>query len=242
MSLPSAPSGRCLVVVFVAGNNDPSNSNVLADQFIEGLKKIPGVTFEKIRVNELSLQHFNLEHYKDEKSTEPDYLRVKTLVQDASGVAFFSPVWNFSVPAHFKNLIDRIGAFGLDQATHSKGQLKGKPFGILYTGGAPMIGWKALIYLTTLHVAEAVKYYNGTVVLRHFEPRCMVGKGRFGLVVDQRPKTLEQMRTYGERFGKVSMQYATDGSLPLINRLWQKWFEFLYRVGNRIMYPISSLQ
>lgn len=230
-----------MVVIIVAGTNEPSNSNTLADHFIEGLKEIPGVSFEKIRLKELSLHHFTLVDYHDE-TCEPDYHRMKTLIQDASAVVFATPVWNFSVPAHLKNFIDRIGAFGLDRETHSVGQLKGKPFGLIFTGGAPMIAWKALMYLTTLHMGEAIKYYDGTVVLRHFEPRCLPSRGTFGLVVDKRPATLTLMKKYGARVGKIARQYADTGTLPLTNRLWHKWFEFLYRVGNRIMYPISALQ
>lgn len=230
-----------LITIIVAGMNEPSNSNRLADEFIEGLKTVEGVTFEKIRLKELSLHHFTLSDYAEE-SCEPDYLRIKTLIQDSAGVIFATPIWNFSVPSHLKNLIDRMGTFGLDSATHSKGQFKQKPFGLIYTGGAPMIAWKALMYLTTLHIAEALKYYDGSIVLRHFEPKCVLGRGKFGLVVDQRPKTLERMRKDGERFAKIAKAYAETGTLPLKNRLWTKWFEFLYRVGNRIMYPISTMQ
>lgn len=229
------------IAIIVAGTNEPSNSDYLADRFIEGLKHVPGVTTEKIRLKDLNLHHFTLADYGDE-SCEPDYHRIKNLIQSASGVVFVTPIWNFSVPSHLKNLIDRIGAFGLDSATHSKGQFKGKPFGLIYTGGAPMIAWQALMYLTTLHMAEAIKYYKGSIVLRHFEPKSVVGKGTFGLVVDQRPKTIELMHMYGEKFGKIAQQYAANGTLPFGNRLWSKWFEFLYRVGNRIMYPISNQQ
>jgi multimeric flavodoxin WrbA len=229
------------IIVLVAGMNDPSNSNYLADQFIEGVKTVEGVTFEKIRLKELALHHFTLSDYAEE-SCEPDYLRIKTLIQDAAGVVIATPIWNFSVPSHLKNLIDRIGTFGLDSETHSKGQFKQKPFSLVFTGGAPMIAWKALMYLTTLHVAEAIKYYDGSIIFRHFEPKCVPGKGKFGLVVDKRPKTLERMRRDGEKFGKIAKHYAETGELPLANRLWSKWFEFLYRVGNRIMYPISTMQ
>jgi multimeric flavodoxin WrbA len=232
---------NALVLVVVAGTNDPSNSNYLADRFIEGMKKVEGVTFEKIRLKDLSLHHFTLQDYNEEAS-EPDYQRMKTLMQDAAGIVFATPIWNFSVPSHLKNLVDRMGAFGLDRETHSKGQLKNKPFGIIFTGGAPMIAWKALMYLTTLHLAEAIKYYDGAIIFRHFEAKCVVAKGKFGLVVDRRPGSLHKMEKKGEAFGKIAKHYAENGRLPLKNRLWSKWFEFLYRVGNRIMYPISTMQ
>lgn len=229
------------ILVVIAGMNEPSNSNYLADHFIEGCKIIDGITFEKLQLKELALHHFSLDDYTEE-SAEPDYLRIKTLIQDAAGIVFATPVWNFSVPAHFKNLIDRMGAFGLDAQTHSKGQLKQKPFGLIFTGGAPMIAWKALMYLTTLHVGEALKYYDGSIVFRHFEPKCVAGRGKFGLVVDQRPKTIALMKKEGARFAVIAKEYAHTGSLPLTKKLWTKWFEFLYRIGNRIMYPISTLQ
>ena len=240
--ISNPPQKSCLIAVIVAGVNEPSNSNALADAFIEGCKTVPGVTFEKIRLRELTLSHFTLACYDDTHNPEPDYLRIKTLMQDASGVVFATPIWNFSVPAHLKNLIDRMGAFGLDADTHSKGQFNGKPFGILYTGGAPMIAWKALMYLTTLHVAEAIKYYGGTIILRHFEPKCVPGKGKFGLVVDQRPDSLSLMTRYGEKFAISAQIFATTGQLPGSQRFVHKWFEFLYRAGNRIMYPINERQ
>lgn len=236
-----SPAAACLVTVIVAGTNDPSNSSCLADHLIEGMHNVPGITIEKIRLKDLNLHHFTLDDYAEE-SCEPDYLRIKELIQRSSGVIFATPVWNFSVPAHLKNLIDRVGSFGLDTATHSKGQFKGKPFGLVYTGGAPMIAWQALMYLTTLHMAEALKYYGGSIVLRHFEPKCVAGKGAFGLVVDKRPATLELMHEYGEHFGRIAKRFAEHGDLPIAERLWRSWFELLYRTGNRIMYPISKRQ
>lgn len=239
--MENQPSKTCLIVIVVAGTNDPSNSNMLADAFIGGVKTVAGVTFEKIRLKDLSLHHFTLADYNEE-SCEPDYLRIRTLLQDASGIVFATPIWNFSVPSHLKNLIDRMGAFALDKETHSKGQFKGKPFGFIFTGGAPMIAWKALMYLTTLHLPEAIKYYDGTMMFRHFEPKSLPGRGQFGLVVDKRPASLDRMRALGASFAINASHFAQNGELPLKNRLWHAWFEFLYRVGNRLMYPIGSKQ
>ncbi len=237
----AAVSSPVRLTVFVAGTNASGNSNYLADRFLAGMATVPGVTAEKVSMRDLSLAHFTLAHY-GEGEQEADFARLQRWIDASAGIAFFSPVWNFSVPAHFKNLLDRMGAFGLDKETRSKGQFNGKPFAFIYTGGAPMIAWKALMYLTTLHVAEAIKYYGGSVVYRHYEPRCILGRGTFGLVVDQRPKTLALMEKQGKRFATIALQYAKDGSLPASLRLWQWWFTQLYRIGNRIMYPISARQ
>lgn len=230
------------IVVIVGGTNEPSNSNVMADAFIEGMQRIDGVTVRKFRLKDMRIEHFTLQYYHPGFKSDDDFPQAEHALRDASAVVFSTPVWNFSVPAHLKNFIDRMGAFALDEATHSKGQLKRRPFALLYTGGAPMIAWKALMYLTTLHMTEAIKYYGGTVIYRHFEPKSLPGRGQFGLVVDKRPASLELMHQKGAAFAKAAKIYAENGSLPLYNRISYQFFTFLYRVGNRIMYPISTLQ
>jgi len=237
MSSSSAPS----IAVIIAGNNDPSNSSTLAEHFIKGIEGT-GLVVKILRLKDLKIDHFTLHNYHKKCPTNDDFPMVQEVLQQASGVVIASPIWNFSVPAHLKNLIDRAGAFMLDEETHSKGQLKAKPFALLYTGGAPVIAWKALMYLTLLHVSEAIKYYGGTVLYRHFEPRCLPSRGTFGLVVDQRPKTLMLMKKRGERFALDVRHYAKTGNLPFLTRITYQFFSFLYRVGNRIMYPISTLQ
>lgn len=240
MDSPTKKTPR--VTVVVAGTNSPSNCELLGDVFLEGLQE-SGIKTEKVILRDLHIKHFTLERYAPHCSdTDDDFCRVEPLIAEADGVVIVSPIWNFSVPAHLKNFIDRMGAFALDTEGRSRGQLKAKPFYILYTGGAPMIAWKALMYITTLHVTEAIKYYGGTVVGRHFEPKCVVGRGKFGLVVDSRKETLEAMKREGKRFGSIALHYAENGSLPLSTRLGYQFFSFLYRVGNRIMYPISTRQ
>lgn len=231
------------VVVVVGGTNEPSNSNMLADAFIEGMNRVTGVCHKKFRLKDMNIEHFTLAHYATHpRDHEDDFSKTVDYLIGCHGVVIATPIWNFSVPAHLKNFIDRMGSFGLDSETHSKGQLNAKPFFLLYSGGAPMIAWKALMYLTTLHVTEAIKYYGGTVVGRHFEARTVPGKGKFGLVVDQRPASLERARKSGEKFATIVLHYAQNGELPLGIRIGYQFFTFLYRVGNRIMYPLNRLQ
>lgn len=238
MQNTSSPDLR--VTVLVGGTNTPSNAATLAESFAEGVRSVEGMECSILRLADLSLHHFTLSDY-DNPATDDDFPQLQQAVMQSCGVVLATPVWNFSVPAHMKNAIDRMGSFALD-ASHSRGTLGGKPFAILFTGGAPVIAWKALLYLTTLHVAEAIKYYGGSVVFRHFEPKCVKGRGVFGLVVDTRPESLKRMYDAGKQFGRTAAQFQKTGRLPLGNRLWRKWFEFLYRVGNRIMYPLSTQQ
>lgn len=230
------------ILVIVAGTNEPGNSNVLADAFMEGIRSVGGATVEKVRLKDLRIEHFSLKFYEPLCISSDDFCRLQEQLVRAQGLVFASPIWNFSVPAHLKNVIDRMGAFALDSATHAKGQLNGLPFYMIFAGGAPMIAWKALMNFTTLHISEALKYYGGTVIGRHFEPRAMPGKGQFGLVVDRRPESLARMRSEGARFAAIVRIYAQTGRLPLKERLRHGFFTWAYRVVNRIMYPLSAQQ
>lgn len=229
------------ITLIVAGTNEPSNSKILADTFTEGIKKVDGAEVKAFRLKDMRIEHFTLSYYADGKADD-DFPALEQSIKESDSVVIATPIWNFSVPAHLKNMIDRMGAFALDAETHSKGQLKRKPFFLIYTGGAPMIAWKALMYLTTLHMTEAIKYYDGVVIGRHFEPKSLPKRGQFGLVVDQRPASLEAMRRKGEEFGKLTKHFAETGKLPAGTQLSYAFFTFLYRVGNRIMYPISTRQ
>lgn len=230
------------ILIIVAGTNIPSNSATLAQAFAVGAQQVNGVIVDTVSLHHLRIDHFTLDRYTKSCQPKDDFCGLQEHMERAHGIVIATPIWNFSVPAHLKNIIDRMGAFALDDETHSKGQLKGKPFFFIFTGGAPLIAWKALMYITTMHLSEAVKYYDGTVMGRHFEPHCMVGRGIFGLVVDQRPKILEKMQRDGARFARIVETHATTGKLPIKNRLRHGFFTWLYRLGNRIMYPVGRYQ
>ena len=226
------------IAIVVAGMSNPSNCETLAESFAEGIASVGGgVT--KIRLRDLSIMHFSLNFYNPTCTPGDDFCRLQELIQRADGIVFASPIWNFSVPAHLKNLIDRMGGFALDAQTHSKPQLQKKPFYFIFTGGAPMAAWKFLMHITTIHLSEAIKYYGGVVVGRHFEPRCMPGRGVFGLVVDRRPKTLEHMHREGARFAKIVHRFAKTGTLPWHLRLWDWIHTSLQSLANRFMYPVT---
>lgn len=227
------------IAVFVAGTNTPSNAELLADTFIEGLKQINGTAVEKFHLRDLSINHFTLSYYTPKCSTEDDFCKIQEAVERAHGIVIATPIWNFSVPGHLKNFIDRIGAFALDAETHSQGMFHGKPFYLIFTGGAPMIAWKAIMHVTTAHIPEAIKYYGGTVVGRYFEPRCMPRQGEFGLVVDQRPATIARMKKKGERFALLVKRYAETGSLPWRHRSQHAFRRWANAVANRMMYQLK---
>jgi len=219
------------ILVLVAGTNDPSNSNALADAFIQGIQQHGDVQVDKVRLKDLRIDHFTVDHYDPQCSQEEDFCAVQELVESAHGFVIATPVWNFGVPAHLKNLIDRFGSFALDE-TRSKGTLGGKPFYCIFTGGAPLPAWKGMMQKTTSFVPEGLQYFGGSYIGHHFEGKCTVGRGKFGLVVDQRPDSLASVRKKGFNFAKIVSQFERTGKAPAKHRAKakiMKWGESLLK-------------
>lgn len=217
------------ILILIAGTNDPSNCALLAEHFAVGMRKIPDVSMTTIRLKDLPLEHFSLKHYDGATPEEPDFHRLREEIQKAQGLVIASPIWNFSVPAHLKNTIDRMGSFGLDSATRSRGTLNGLPFFLLFSGGAPPAAWTGLMRRTTGHLARSLQYFGASHCGTHYEGRCMAGRGSFGLVVDGRPECLTMMEQNGERFAKLVERFARTGKLPLRQTLMRKIAAFLQR-------------
>lgn len=217
------------VCVIVAGTNEPSNCGMLTEAFIRGVEKdekvAKGAKVMRVRLRDLSIEHFKLSHYNTENVDEEDFGNVRRMIQEADGIVIATPVWNFGVPAHLKNLIDRMGEFALDES-RSKGVLGGKPVYLIFTGGAPGVAWKGLMRRTTSFVPESLKYFGASIIGMHFEGRCTLGKGQFGLVVDKRPASLKTMRSRGEEFAVVVREYAETGKLPAKQAMLRRVYAF----------------
>ncbi|MDD4287777.1 MAG: NAD(P)H-dependent oxidoreductase [Candidatus Peribacteraceae bacterium] len=200
------------VLVLSAGTNQPSNSETLADAFIAGMNE-EGVTAQKLRIADLAIEHFSLRHYEPHAAEEVDVRKVRETLQGAAGLVIASPIWNFGVPAHLKNLIDRCGSFALDRP-QGHGNLKGLPFFLLLTGGAPAPAWKTTLKSAISGIPLALQYFGATHAGTHFESKCTPGRGRFGLVVHERPESLRRVREAGRAFARIARKFGQDGSLP----------------------------
>ncbi|MBU0767247.1 NAD(P)H-dependent oxidoreductase [Patescibacteria group bacterium] len=218
------------ILVLIAGTNEPSNSHALASAFTQGIHQLGNVHVDNKRLKDLTIEHFNLDFYETQCPQEEDFCKIQELVQNADGIVIASPIWNFGVPAHLKNLIDRFGSFALDE-TRSKGTLGGKPFFLIFTGGAPAAAWTGLMKKTTSAVPEAIKFFGGSIIGTHFEGRCTKGKGKFGLVVDERPKSLAHMREEGLKYAQVVEEFAKSGKLPVK----QSAVKHIYDLGQSVM-------
>ena len=226
------------ILVLVAGTNDPSNSDALADAFIEGMRTQGNTEIEKIRLKDLEIAHFTLKHYDSDYPQEEVFRSLQRKIEEASGIVIATPIWNFGVPGHLKNLIDRMGAFGLDSATRSRGMLQGKPFFLIFTGGSPKAAWTGLQRRTTSFLPTSLKYFGGSIAGTYYEPRClprrqagMQGSGIFGLVVDKRLESLACVREEGCKFVQLVKKFKETGKLPMKQALLLR----VYRLGQAIV-------
>ncbi len=220
------------ILILVAGTNEPSNAHVLAESMAEGLCESQQVTVKLVRLRDLKMAHFGLECYGPDCPID-DLEKVRSELLSADGVVIATPIWNFSVPAHLKNLIDRMGAFSLDPDSHSLGLLQGKPFYLIYTGGTPFTAWP-LMKRTTSHVSVSLQYFGASILGMHFEPRCTLGSGTFGLVVDKRPRSLAAVRRKGLAFLRSVQEFQRTGKLPLKYRLIRTFVRFAQVIKKKL--------
>ncbi len=202
------------LLAIIAGTNDPSNTAVLAEHFLQGATAQSDIATESVRLKDLHIDHFTLDYYRPDAEQGEDFFALQQKIIAADGILIASPIWNFSVPAHLKNLIDRMGSFSLDAATRTKGQLGGKPVYILFAGGVSMFVWNSMMENTTSFLREALKYFGATVVGTHFEPKCVNGDRTFGLVLDKRPDALAAVKQKGAAFANIVQTFAETGALP----------------------------
>ena len=207
---------------------------MLADAFMQGMQQEHNINVHKRRLKDMKIDHFTLDFYQPQCNQEEDFCTLQELMEQSSGFVIATPVWNFGVPAHLKNFIDRMGSFALDE-TRSKGTLNGKPFYLLFTGGAPLPAWKGLMQKTTSFVPEALKYFGGSYIGHHFEGKCTIGRGKFGLVMDERPEALAGIRKEGHEFAKIVKIYHDTGKAPAKHRLQSK----VMRWGEAILKKVS---
>jgi len=230
--MQNTPANGARIAIIVAGTNEPGNADFLADRFAEGALSVPGVVIEKIRLKDLRMDHFTLRHYEPLTHDTDDFPKVREMILRADAVVLASPIWNFSVPSHLKNLIDRMGAFGLDE-THSIGTLNAKPFFLLFTGGSPLAAWP-LLKKTTSHLPASIQYFGGAVLGRHYEGRCTKGRGVFGLVVDQRLRSIAAVRAKGKAFGLTVLACQRTGRLPWKYHAMQKTIRFAQKAKRKL--------
>lgn len=119
------------------------NSDTMLDFFIAGMREVPGIEVDKIYLDDIPINTYTYENSKAPLPHEEKFAELaRQITQEASGLVIATPTYNFSVPAHLKNFIDRIRFFALDFNHKTRfgqpvGQLQHLRTYFLISGGTP---------------------------------------------------------------------------------------------------------
>lgn len=146
------------------------NSDKMLDNFIMGVREVPGVTIEKIYLADVPISHYSYENSKGAGPNEEKFGQLVSKIDKAEGLVIATPTYNFSVPAHLKNFIDRIRFIALD-LEHKNGL--GQPVGklghlrtyFLVSGGTPIWAEKILFFAFPAFWLRGVFLYFGAKVM-----------------------------------------------------------------------------
>lgn len=192
-----------LLAIYSAPNKD-SNSATICDEFCKGVESI-GIHVEKVYLYDLHLPYFN---YKNRKADPPesqenrDIKKLEDLMLHSPAMVIATPVWNFSVPAKLKNVMDRISYFGRvfkhPYSMRKQPNLHHINCYYIMTTGAPWYGW----------LFDSLAYYHTKITFWYFggKNRGLLkahncGNGSKNVVKD-RPRLLLKAYKKGQRFAK----------------------------------------
>jgi multimeric flavodoxin WrbA len=146
------------------------NSDTMLDYFIEGIQKVDGVNIEKIYLEDIPIDYYRYENGQCPQEHEDEFKKLVDKITNSEGLIIATPTYNFSVPAHLKNFIDRIRCIALDLSKKNK---IGQPVGRLHylstyfivSGGTPNWAQKLLFFAFPPFWLRAVFLYFGAKVI-----------------------------------------------------------------------------
>lgn len=151
------------------------NSDTMLDSFIVGVKKYAGenVIVDKIYLDEVKIEHYRYENSKGPQKGEEKFADLTKKMSVYDGLIISTPTYNFSVPAHLKNFLDRIRFVALDLKTKDffgqpQGLLKNLHCYFLISGGTPVWAQKILFFAFPAFWLRAVFLYFGAKVFDAF--------------------------------------------------------------------------
>lgn len=146
------------------------NSDTMLDSFIFGINKIEGLEVEKIYLEEIPIDFYSYQNSKSVQEHETEFQELIKKIQQSDALVIATPTYNFSVPAHLKNFIDRIRFISLDL---EKRNIIGQPVGkldylstyFLVSGGTPSWAQKILFFAFPPFWLRAVfLYFDANVI------------------------------------------------------------------------------
>ncbi len=147
------------------------NSDTMLDHFILGMKEITGIEVEKIYLEDIPIDTYKYENSKGPQEYEAKFKELsEKITKEIFGLVIATPTYNFAVPSHLKNFIDRMRFFALDLSRKNK--LK-QPVGMLghlrtyflVSGGTPNWAEHILFFVfPSFWLRGVFLYFNAKVM------------------------------------------------------------------------------
>jgi NAD(P)H-dependent FMN reductase len=145
------------------------NSDSMLDSFVEGASKNSNIEIEKVYLDDIKINYYKHENSKGAEFDEPEFAKLTEKIKQADGLIIATPTYNFAVPAHLKNFIDRIRFIALDLGRSDwlgqpKGLLNNLSCYFLVSGGTPHYAQKILFFAFPPFWLRGVFLYYGAKV------------------------------------------------------------------------------
>lgn len=189
------------------------NSDTMLDAFIKGIQTHPDILVEKIYLEDVQIDTYCYENRNGPQEHETDFKSLTDKIKSAQGLVIATPTYNFSVPAHLKNFIDRIRFFALDLKHKNRLQ---QPQGLLpylktyflVSGGTPKWAERILFFAFPAFWLRAVFLYYGS--------QCFGAYYSGDVVTFQNEKILKLCTKLGKRYGRKILAHKKNSILEKI--------------------------
>jgi multimeric flavodoxin WrbA len=193
------------------------NSDTMLDSFIAGMREVKGVEIEKIYLDDIPIDIYKHENSKGTKEHETKLKELsEKIFTEISGLVIATPTYNFAVPAHLKNFIDRMRFFALD--LNKKNKL-GQPVGLLghlktyflVSGGTPNGAQNILFFaFPPFWLRGVFLYYNAKVMGAYYSG---------DVKTFQNKKILAKCQKKGKKYAEKVLKHKAQGILE--NIFWR---------------------
>lgn len=189
------------------------NSDSMLDAFIEGMSKNKNLRIEKIYLSDIPIEYYSYENSTGPLPHEERFKELAEKIRNADGLVIATPTYNFSVPAHLKNFIDRARFFALDMTKRNKinqpvGRLNHLGTYFLVSGGTPRWAEHILFFAFPAFWLRGVFLYFGARVFGAYYT------GDVQAFRNQR--ILNLCKSKGERYAKQIAEGKKHGILERI--------------------------
>lgn len=187
-------------VLAIAGSPSRGrNSDSMLDAFLEGVRSHPTIQVEKIYLDDIQIDTYTFQNGTGPQEHETAFKELTEKIKCTQGLVIAAPTYNFSVPAHLKNFIDRLRFFALDM---NKRNAIGQPPGLLghlktyflVSGGTPKWAETLLFFAFPAFWLRAVFLYYGS--------DCLGAYYSGDVASFKNQKILNKCRRLGKKYGK----------------------------------------